>query len=81
VDRRLRLLFPNPDDHGAALRLLEAMYAKPDRARLAMDLVRAAEVSPMTGLVILARLTNAGLIDHPTPGRYQVRPHAIGRTG
>jgi hypothetical protein len=63
-------LFPNVDDQAVAQRIVETLEAT-DRAWTAEELRRAAEVSSVvTLLVVLARLTVAGVIEHPGLGLY-----------
>lgn len=72
MDRALKRLFPKGEDRADAMRILEVLFEKPDRVLRGENLLQRADVPLMQGLVILARLTHEGLIQHPKAGSYCV---------
>lgn len=72
MDEQLRRLFPAAGDRDIAIRILTVLYDKPDKPHPALELITVSGVGLAAGLVTLARLTHAGLIDHPAAGTYQV---------
>lgn len=60
------------DNAPDAQRLLDTLAAAPTRVWRADEIIAAAGItSIMAGMMILARLTHVGMIDHPDLGVYQ----------
>ena len=72
MERAIERLFPDAEDQAAAMRIVQVLFEKPDDVLRAEEILRRADVSLMQGLVVLARLTSQGLIQHPRPGAYSV---------
>lgn len=72
MDTALERLFPASEERADAMRILQVLFDAPDKVLRGEDVLARASVSLMQGLVILARLTHEGLIQHPSPGTYSV---------